>query len=612
MSQHKLTVDDGSGASVLASLNAALAALASASSGPDEPVDTFPCQLWADTKASVWKMRNAANDGWVTLGALDATDGLVGRLNGAKLAENSVGLGKLARGAAGKVLLGQGPDADPVYGEPLINVDSLADGSIPKRKLNPGVFRQVKGFPKRQNGDFLYAQQMVQLDDGSLLAWGVTGNQKLGLNHVDNVAVTPMKPLFNVPPPSGMTVKEFICTGPSTFVVMSNGWVYSCGLNGYGALGHGDTTARSVLTRIEFFVSNGISIDKVFAASDRKTQDAQSTFFVTATGNVYACGYNSYGQLGVGDTANRSLPTRIAGSISGVKHVSITGCYVSHAFLLTDTGLIYAAGYNGNGQLGLGDTTNRNAFTLVSNVNGVAQVEAHSGWKDSTSWDYSGCSVLRTVSGDVYACGHNAYGQLGVGDTTNRNAFAPVPGLTNIKTVGVSGGFYAYMWAVSASGRLYVWGYNGHGVVGDGTSVQRTSPYNVTGWSGNVSQDPPFTGKIVKVEPSNSSYGGHSHLIVLDTDGKLWFSGYDYQCYCGDTVLLRNRFTPFLPFSLSSPDEKIIDMQNNGYDGTYRLFCLSSDKSLYAIGDNTYGVCLGGYASQSIPSAVKSLQRVPL
>lgn len=72
MSQHDMTVDNGSGLGVRTDINNGLQALASLSSGASAPSPSFPCQLWADTGTSRLKRRNAANSAWVDEGPLDA------------------------------------------------------------------------------------------------------------------------------------------------------------------------------------------------------------------------------------------------------------------------------------------------------------------------------------------------------------------------------------------------------------------------------------------------------------------------------------------------------------------------------------------------------------
>ncbi|KAI3591664.1 Phage tail fiber protein [Cupriavidus sp. U2] len=70
MSQHDMDVANQAGAAFRADLNAALQAIASQQSGSTQPPATFAYQLWADTSAGVLRMRNAANNAWITVGVL--------------------------------------------------------------------------------------------------------------------------------------------------------------------------------------------------------------------------------------------------------------------------------------------------------------------------------------------------------------------------------------------------------------------------------------------------------------------------------------------------------------------------------------------------------------
>jgi hypothetical protein len=72
-------VANGTGASVRSDLNGQLAAIVSNNSGTTEPATMYAYQWWADTTAGLLKIRNAANNAWVTVGTLaDANLGLLG------------------------------------------------------------------------------------------------------------------------------------------------------------------------------------------------------------------------------------------------------------------------------------------------------------------------------------------------------------------------------------------------------------------------------------------------------------------------------------------------------------------------------------------------------
>ena len=82
MATHDYVIANGTGAAVRSDLNNALAAIVSNNSGSSAPSTTYAYQWWADTNANVLKIRNSANNGWITLRELDGTmlieDGAVG------------------------------------------------------------------------------------------------------------------------------------------------------------------------------------------------------------------------------------------------------------------------------------------------------------------------------------------------------------------------------------------------------------------------------------------------------------------------------------------------------------------------------------------------------
>ena len=71
MSQHDYVIANGTGAAVRSDLNNALAAIVSQNSGATEPATMYSYQWWADTTTGLLKLRNAANNAWVTLFQLD-------------------------------------------------------------------------------------------------------------------------------------------------------------------------------------------------------------------------------------------------------------------------------------------------------------------------------------------------------------------------------------------------------------------------------------------------------------------------------------------------------------------------------------------------------------
>lgn len=73
MAQHDYSIANQTAASLRADLNNALSAIVSNNSGATEPADTFANMFWYDTSANILKIRNEADDAWISLGYLDQT-----------------------------------------------------------------------------------------------------------------------------------------------------------------------------------------------------------------------------------------------------------------------------------------------------------------------------------------------------------------------------------------------------------------------------------------------------------------------------------------------------------------------------------------------------------
>jgi len=90
MSQHDYNIANGGGAAVRADINNALLAILSQNSGATAPAVTKPFMPWYDTTTGILKIRNAADNAWVTFAAGAIQDASIAQ---AKLAANVAGNG---------------------------------------------------------------------------------------------------------------------------------------------------------------------------------------------------------------------------------------------------------------------------------------------------------------------------------------------------------------------------------------------------------------------------------------------------------------------------------------------------------------------------------------
>ncbi len=234
-----------------------------------------------------------------------------------------------------------------------------------------------------------------------------------------------------------------------------------------------------------------------------------TSFALKNDGTMWAAGINSSGQLGFGSGGlNVSSWTQI-GSDANWKQLTYAE-YNGYAIRTNNT--LWSWGVNTQGQLGLGDTTNRSSPT---------QIGAGTDWKQvSAGWQY-GMAVK--TDGTLWAWGHNHLGQLGLNDIVHRSSPVQVGSLTNWKLVSC-GQFSSF--AIKTDGTLWAWGNGNSGALGDGNSVSRSSPVQIgslTNW------------KFV--------FGGP--IKAIKTDGTLWAWGLNNRGNVGDGTLT-NRSSPVL------------------------------------------------------------------
>jgi alpha-tubulin suppressor-like RCC1 family protein len=241
-----------------------------------------------------------------------------------------------------------------------------------------------------------------------------------------------------------------------------------------------------------------------------------------SVGGVLGTGYNGYGQLCNGTTNAGSTPAGAVTPLDG--GVSTTAAGAVHSLALKSDGTIYACGNNLFGQLGNGTTTNSStpvAVTLPGGVTAtaVAADEFH--------------SLALTSGGAVFAWGHNAFGQLGNGTTSDSSSpvAVAVPGTVTQIAAG-----WAFNLALTSTGAVYAWGFNGDGELGT-TSADTCALYY------SCSKSPvavSLAGATVKAIAA-----GWNHSLALQSDNTVlaWGLNNYGQLGLGDTG---NRPTPTL------------------------------------------------------------------
>jgi alpha-tubulin suppressor-like RCC1 family protein/uncharacterized protein YkwD len=279
---------------------------------------------------------------------------------------------------------------------------------------------------------------------------------------------------------------------------------------------------------------------------------------------VSTWGYNERGQLADGTTADKLAPATLPEST--LNHVTAIAGGGYHSLALLERGSVLAWGLNTNGQLGDGSNDQRvtpKQVQVPGTVKAIAAGFAH--------------SLALTAEKTVFAWGSNVAGELGDGTTTNRSTPVQVVGLSDI--IAISAGFNHSL-ALKLDGSVWAWGDNSAGQLGDSSHVPRLTPVQ-------VQTSPSVSGKIVKIAAGGvhnlaleqngrvwawggNAYGqlgngdtddrwlpvrpvnmyqvaaiaaGFGHSMVRKEDGSVWTWGVNEHGQLGDNTTT-NRSTP--------------------------------------------------------------------
>ncbi len=273
----------------------------------------------------------------------------------------------------------------------------------------------------------------------------------------DGTTTTRTTPVLFQLPAGKQAVKASTSTINGAICVLTlDQLVYCSGANGFGQLGNGNTTNQS--TPVQFQLPAG----KVAAGISVEDYNV-----CVRTGDqlVYCSGRNDSGQLGNGNTTNQSNPVQFqlpAGKTAADLKVS-----VNHVCAITLDQLVYCSGDGLYGKLGNGNTTNQSTPVQF-------QLPAGKGATQITTTSYRTCGL--TTDQLVYCAGYNGQGQLGNGNTTDQSTPVQFQLPAGKAATAVSGKGYYTVCALTTDQLIYCAGTNDYGQLGNGNTTNQSTP----------------------------------------------------------------------------------------------------------------------------------------
>ncbi|OMJ65951.1 hypothetical protein SteCoe_37385 [Stentor coeruleus] len=215
--------------------------------------------------------------------------------------------------------------------------------------------------------------------DGKLYTWGGGGasfnNGQCGHGHTNDLEEPTLV--------SGLKHKEIVqvsCGGYHTLALSRNNELFSFGRGLYGECGFGEFLNTSSPKLITFTWSKKSKEDA--GEICQISAGGHHSLVLTTSGAVYSFGFASHGQLGLRSTTNYCEPQLI----TDIRHKGVKSIAAgwNHSLLLTSRGDVWACGYGFYGQLGLGDDESRTSFVHVSSLEDKNIQSIHAG--DNHSW----------------------------------------------------------------------------------------------------------------------------------------------------------------------------------------------------------------------------------
>lgn len=225
--------------------------------------------------------------------------------------------------------------------------NSLTDRASPVALARPGSYKDL-GWSSWMPGSYYTAGAAID-SQGKIWTWGSAYQGQLGNGSVVDQS-SPVSILRQ-----DIFFRQLGGGNGTKMALDTAGKLWAWGYNSQGEFGN------NTVTNTNSPVAAGV-------CTAQFTEFSMGLFShvvaLDSSGHIWSWGNNSYGQLGIGDTTNRSLPVSIPSAVS-YKHV-YTGELWS--FAQDHTNVLWAWGRNNSGQLGLGDTTDRSTPVSVKQI----------------------------------------------------------------------------------------------------------------------------------------------------------------------------------------------------------------------------------------------------
>jgi alpha-tubulin suppressor-like RCC1 family protein len=436
-----------------------------------------------------------------------------------------------------------------VYSNGYNNLGQLGDSTninknIPIRVLK-GAYNGVRYLGDNLNNPIIAVSSgskhsIALAADGSVYTFGENIYGQLGDNSTiqKNVPIKVLKGAYNGTIYLGDNPNNPIIQVSAgrdfSLALASDGTIYTFGQNSLGQLGDNTSATRALPVKVLKGAYSGTTFlgdnpnNPIIAA----TAGGDHSITLAADGTVFSFGFSTSGGIGDISSTSINLPIKaVMGAYTGTTYLGdnnnnpiiSVSAGLWHSVALAFDGTVFTFGHNNYGQLGKGTTSTVNpqpSKALKGAYNGTTFLG------DNLSNPIISISagffhtIALAADGSIYTFGYNTYGQLG--DNSNTQRTTPVKVLKgaysgtsyigdniNNPIIAISGGEY-FSIAMAIDGKVYTFGDNTFGQLGDSSTTQRITPVRSILLGGSKVLDLifPYSTTVIALPANRITYTG--------------------------------------------------------------------------------------------------------
>jgi alpha-tubulin suppressor-like RCC1 family protein len=242
------------------------------------------------------------------------------------------------------------------------------------------------------------------------------------------------------------------------FSLRNDGRIMMAGSDFYRQMGQGwQGGSVEELTPMPLILDSGDSVKSVV------TDHTYRFAYITQNGKFYVSGSNNNNQLGVNNGEHVvEYTTEITSIPSGVKKANFLATDAS--LVIDKNGDVWVAGKNSNNQLGDPDTTLKYlTWTKIPSITNAKEIYKYFGFS----------TAILTDSGEVWVAGKNTNGQFGLGHTNNVETWTKIPAVTGVQDIIIHEDKSIYL--MMSDQTVLAAGYNANNQFGTSTTSKQTT-----------------------------------------------------------------------------------------------------------------------------------------